>query len=130
MTFGSDPECVQALKQDRGDAYVQDETLLHRRRPEGPGGPDHRRAVHQPTRTASASSTATTQFKKFVNDWLKKIQADGLWQKAWKNSLGTVVQGEAPTPPADRLGSGFRRCPPSWTHLSRVLAGAARDRSS
>jgi glutamate transport system substrate-binding protein len=38
--------------------------------------------------------------KQFVNDWMKKIQQSGLWAKVWKNSIGTVVQGEAPQPPA------------------------------
>ena len=43
------------------------------------------------------------QMKQFVNDWLQKIEASGLWAKVWKNSIGMVVQGDAPQPPA--LGS-------------------------
>jgi glutamate transport system substrate-binding protein len=39
------------------------------------------------------------QFKQFVNDWLREIQKSGLWQEIWRNSIGTVVEGDAPTPP-------------------------------
>ncbi|MFF5207327.1 glutamate ABC transporter substrate-binding protein [Streptosporangium sp. NPDC000396] len=102
VTFGSDPECMQALKQDRGVAYVQDETLLVANAQKDPSV----QIVGQPFTTdpyGIGLKHGDDQFKKFVNDWLKKTQADGLWQQIWKNSLGTVVQGEAPTPP--QIGS-------------------------
>ncbi|MFF3442628.1 glutamate ABC transporter substrate-binding protein [Streptosporangium sp. NPDC002721] len=102
VTFGSDPECMQALKQERGDAYVQDETLLVANAQKDPSV----QVVGSPFTEdpyGIGLKHGDDQFKKFVNDWLKKIQADGLWQKTWKNSLGTVVQGEAPTPP--QIGS-------------------------
>ncbi|WP_240506340.1 glutamate ABC transporter substrate-binding protein [Thermoactinospora rubra] len=102
ITFGSDPECVQALKQDRGVAYVQDETLLVANAKKDPaiqvvGNP----FTQDPY--GIGLKHGDEQFKAFVNDWLKKIQAAGVWQQAWKNSLGTVVQGEAPAPP--QIGS-------------------------
>jgi glutamate transport system substrate-binding protein len=31
---------------------------------------------------------------------LKKIEADGSWARLWKSTLGTVVAGNPPTPPA------------------------------
>ncbi|MEU4406320.1 MULTISPECIES: glutamate ABC transporter substrate-binding protein [unclassified Streptosporangium] len=102
VTFGSDPECMQALKQERGDAYVQDETLLVANAQKDPSV----QVVGSPFTEdpyGIGLKHGDDQFKKFVNDWLKKIQADGLWQKTWKNSLGTVVQGEAPAPP--QIGS-------------------------
>ncbi|WP_326823823.1 glutamate ABC transporter substrate-binding protein [Streptosporangium sp. NBC_01639] len=102
VTFGSDPECMQALKQERGDAYVQDETLLVANAKKDPSV----QVVGSPFTTdpyGIGLKHGDDQFKKFVNDWLKKIQADGLWQQTWKNSIGTVVQGEAPTPP--QIGS-------------------------
>ena len=37
--------------------------------------------------------------KKFVNDFLQKIYADGSWAKLWKATIGTIVQGDAPKPP-------------------------------
>ncbi len=102
VTFGSDPECMQALKQERGDAYVQDETLLVANAQKDPSV----QVVGSPFTEdpyGIGLKHGDDQFKKFVNDWLKKIQAEGLWQKTWKNSLGTVVQGEAPAPP--QIGS-------------------------
>jgi ABC-type amino acid transport substrate-binding protein len=102
VTFGSDPECMQALKQDRGVAYVQDETLLIANAQKDPSV----QIIGSPFTTdpyGIGLKHGDEQFKKFVNDWLLKIQGDGLWQKTWKNSLGTVVQGEAPAPP--QIGS-------------------------
>ncbi|WP_248962689.1 glutamate ABC transporter substrate-binding protein [Sphaerisporangium perillae] len=99
VTFGSDPECVQALKQDRGVAYVQDQSLLVA---DGKTDPELQ-VVGEPFTTdpyGIGLKHGDDQMKKFVNDWLKKIQDAGLWQQAWKNSIGTVVQGEAPAPPA------------------------------
>ncbi len=98
ITFGGDPECVQALKQDRGVAYVQDETLLVADAKKDP----ELQVVTKPFTQdpyGIGLKHGDDQFKSFVNDWLKKIQANGVWQDIWKNSLGTVVQGEAPTPP-------------------------------
>jgi glutamate transport system substrate-binding protein len=43
------------------------------------------------------------QAKEFVNAWLQKIEDDGSWAKLWKATVGTVVAGEAPTPP--KIGS-------------------------
>jgi ABC-type amino acid transport substrate-binding protein len=102
ITFGSDPECFQALKQNRGDAYVQDEAVLL--------------ASVQRDKSVKLVGKPFTEdpygiglkhgddaMKAFVNDWLTKIQQDGLWQQAWKRSIGTVVQGDAPAPP--KIGS-------------------------
>lgn len=102
VTFGSDPECMQALKQDRGVAYVQDETLLIANAQKDPsiqviGNP----FTQDPY--GIGLKHGDDQFKTFVNDWLKKTQSAGVWQQAWKNSIGTVVQGEAPAPP--QIGS-------------------------
>jgi glutamate transport system substrate-binding protein len=102
VTFGSDPECMQALKQDRGVAYVQDETLLIANAKKDPsieviGNP----FTQDPY--GIGLKHGDEQFKTFVNDWLKKTQSAGVWQQVWKNSIGTVVQGEAPAPP--QIGS-------------------------
>lgn len=102
VTFGSDPECMQALKQDRGVAYVQDETLLVANAKKDPSV----QVIGNPFTVdpyGIGLKHGDDQMKKFVNDWLKKIQDSGLWQQNWKNSLGTVIQGEAPTPP--QIGS-------------------------
>lgn len=102
VTFGSDPECVQALKQGRGQAYVQDQAVLLATAKQDPSV----QIQGQPFTTdpyGIGIRHDDTQFKQFVNDWLKRIEGDGLWQGIWKHSIGTVVQGDAPTPPA--LGS-------------------------
>ncbi|WP_433337655.1 glutamate ABC transporter substrate-binding protein [Spirillospora sp. CA-294931] len=99
VTFGSDPECVQALKQGRGQAYVQDQALLLATAKQDPSV----QIQGQPFTTdpyGIGLKHGDAQMKAFVNDWLKNIQASGLWSKVWKNSIGTVVQGEAPAPPA------------------------------
>jgi glutamate transport system substrate-binding protein len=98
VTFGTDPQAVQALTQGRGDAYVQDITLLA-----SDAQTNKEITVVGNPFTSEPYGIGLkhddSQMKSFVNDWLKKIQANGTWAKIWKNSLGTVVQGDAPTPP-------------------------------
>ena len=98
VSFATDPEAVQALTQGRGDAYVQDITLLasdalSNKAMTVVGNP----FTSEPYGIGLAHGD--DQMKKFVNDWLKQIESDGTWAKIWKASLGTVVQGDAPTPP-------------------------------
>jgi len=98
VSFATDPEAVQALTQGRGDAYVQDITLLASDAQSNKamtvvGNP----FTSEPYGIGLAHGD--DQMKKFVNDWLKQIESDGTWAKIWKASLGTVVQGDAPTPP-------------------------------
>ena len=38
-------------------------------------------------------------FKDFVNTWLQTIEDDGSWAEIWEATLGTVSEGDAPTPP-------------------------------
>lgn len=99
LPFGTDPQAVTALVQGRGDAYVQDITLLAS-------------AAKNNSDVTVVGNPFTVEpygiglkhgdkaFKDFVNTWLKKIQDAGLWAEVWKNSLGTVVESEPPTPPA------------------------------
>jgi glutamate transport system substrate-binding protein len=99
VTFGSDPECVQALKQGRGQAYVQDEAVLLATAKQDPSVRIQGRPfTSDPYGIGLKHGDA--QMKAFVNDWLKQIQASGLWEKVWKNSIGTVAEGAAPQPPA------------------------------
>ncbi|MYS85566.1 glutamate ABC transporter substrate-binding protein [Embleya scabrispora] len=99
VTFGSDPECVTALRQGRGDAYVQDQALLVADVKQNPDTT----VVGEPF-TADPYGIGLghddVAFKTFVNDWLRKIGQDGSWQAIWKQTLGTVVEGNPPTPPA------------------------------
>jgi glutamate transport system substrate-binding protein len=99
ITFGTDPQAVTALVQGRGDAYVQDLTILASDAKANPrltvvGNPFTKEPY------GIGLSHGDTAFKTFVNDWLKKIQDGGQWAQAWKNSLGTVVESDPPAPPA------------------------------
>lgn len=99
VQFGTDPQAVTALLQGRGDAYVQDLTLLASNAKANP----QLKVVGNPFTTEPYGiglPHGDADFKEFVNDWLKKIQDGGQWATVWENSLGTVVDAEAPEPPA------------------------------
>jgi glutamate transport system substrate-binding protein len=40
------------------------------------------------------------EMKAFVNQWLQKIEAAGLWTKLYTATIGKVATGTAPNPPA------------------------------
>ncbi len=98
LLFQEDAQCVAAVQQGRADAYVLDQGILisdastnkavsvvgqpFTKEPYGIGVPHDDAAA-----------------KKFVNDWLQKIYADGSWAKLWKATIGTIVSGDAPQPP-------------------------------
>ena len=98
VEFGSDPECLTALRQGRGEAYVQDQALLI-----ADAAQDKELEVVGEPFTKDPYGIGIKhgdeQFKRFVDDWLREIQKSGLWQDVWRNSIGTVVTGEPPTPP-------------------------------
>ncbi|MGH1549758.1 glutamate ABC transporter substrate-binding protein [Leifsonia poae] len=96
--FGTDPAAVQALIQGRGDAYVQDYTLLA----SDAASEKQIKVVGQPFTKEPYGiglKHGDDDFKKFVNEWLKTIQKDGQWGKAWKTTLGTVTDSDVPTAP-------------------------------
>lgn len=99
VDFATDPQAVQALIQGRGDAYVQDYTLLA----SNAAANDQLKVVGQPFTSEPYGiglKHDDAEFKEFVNAWLLKIQEGGQWGEAWKASLGTVVESDIPTPPA------------------------------
>ncbi|RFA13372.1 ABC transporter substrate-binding protein [Subtercola boreus] len=98
VSFGTDPEAVQALTQGRGDAYVQDFTLLASDAASNPAI----KVVGQPFTTESYGiglKDGDAAFKSFINDWLTKIEANGDWAKVWDATLGSAVESSTPTPP-------------------------------
>jgi glutamate transport system substrate-binding protein len=102
VSFATDPEAVQALVQGRGDAYVQDLTLLAS---DAKGNPAIT-VVGNPFTSEPYGiglKHGDTQMKSFVNSWLTQIEKDGTWAKVWQNTLGTVVKSSPPTPP--KIGS-------------------------
>jgi len=97
-SFATGPPAVQALVQGRGDAYVQDYTLLVA----AAANNDDIKVVGEPFTEEPYGIGLPPQdpdFKQFVNDWLEQIEEDGSWAEIWEATLGTVVEGDAPTPP-------------------------------
>jgi glutamate transport system substrate-binding protein len=102
VSFATDPQAMQALKQGRGDAYVQDFTLLA----SNAASDDSIKVVGQPFTTESYGiglAKDDADFKQFVNDWLVKIEDDGTWAKVWDATLGAAVESD--TPDAPEIGS-------------------------
>jgi len=96
--FATDPAAVQALIQGRGDAYVQDYTLLA----SDAASEKQIKVVGEPFTKEPYGiglKHGDSDFKSFVNNWLKTIQKGGQWGKAWKTTLGTVTDSSIPTPP-------------------------------
>jgi len=102
ISFATDPQAVQALKQGRGDAYVQDFTLLA----SNAASDDSIKVVGQPFTTEAYGiglAHDDEDFKEFVNDWLVTIEEDGTWATVWDETLGSAVESE--TPEAPEIGS-------------------------
>jgi glutamate transport system substrate-binding protein len=96
--FATDPAAVQALIQGRGDAYVQDYTLLA----SDAASEKKIKVVGEPFTKEPYGiglKHGDAEFKTFINEWLKTIQKGGQWGKAWKTTLGTVTDSAVPTPP-------------------------------
>ncbi|AWB87832.1 ABC transporter substrate-binding protein [Mycetocola zhujimingii] len=102
VSFSTDPQAMKALKQGRGDAYVQDFTLLASNAASDPSV----KVVGQPFTTEAYGiglKHDDEDFKTFINEWLIKIQEDGTWAKVWDATLGAAVESE--TPEAPEIGS-------------------------
>ena len=97
--YTNDAECVAALTQGRVDAYVIDQSILI----SDAIGNDAVKVVGEPF-TVDPYGIGVTKddpsAKEFVNAWLKTIEDDGSWADLWKATIGTVVEGDAPAPPA------------------------------
>lgn len=96
-------QCLQALIAKRADAYVLDQAIV--------GGD----ALQNPTKVKVVGKPFTsepygigvnkndTQFKSFVNGWLRTIEKDGSWDALWKETIGKTEGGSPPMPP--KIGS-------------------------
>jgi glutamate transport system substrate-binding protein len=96
--FQEDAECVAAVQQGRVDAYVLDQGILISDAASNPAV----KVVGQPfTQEPYGIGLPKGQgdAKQFVDDFLKKVFADGSWAKLWKATIGTVVKGDAPDTP-------------------------------
>ncbi|MGC4853250.1 glutamate ABC transporter substrate-binding protein [Micromonospora sp. DT4] len=98
LLLSSNDECVQAVRQGRAEAYAIDEAILVGNVARNP----ELKVVGNPFTTEPYGiglPPGDAQFKAFVNDWLRSIFASGLWERVWKLTVGTAVEGAAPTPP-------------------------------
>jgi ABC-type amino acid transport substrate-binding protein len=95
VTFDTDPACIQALKQGRGDAYVQDSITLAGSLKSNPD----LQVTGQPTDLGYMGIGVPkdeNDMAGFVNTWLTTVDKDGSWEKVWKASLGTVLGDTTP----------------------------------
>jgi glutamate transport system substrate-binding protein len=99
LVLPTSQDCVLALEQKRADAYVHDLVVLagaaHLN--------DHLKLVGEPFTNewyGIGVRHGDTAFKNVINAWLRQIEETGLWAEAWRQSLGTVVEGGVPAPPA------------------------------
>ncbi|MFT9009740.1 MAG: glutamate ABC transporter substrate-binding protein [Bifidobacterium sp.] len=86
--FQTDAEITQALRQGRIDAYVVDESLLLG---DVVKNPNDFKIVGKPFGDKDPYGIGLpkgSDATKFVNAWLKKIEADGTWAKLWKVTIG------------------------------------------
>ncbi|MEJ7929764.1 glutamate ABC transporter substrate-binding protein [Ramlibacter sp. AN1015] len=98
--FQTHQEALDALRQGRVAAYVTDYTLLlnvlslgagETRLAGAPFGPQDQYGVGLPKGSDGVA---------FVNDFLKKIEADGTWAKLWTVTIGQRTGStNVPTPP-------------------------------
>ena len=86
--FQNDQEARTALEQGRVDAYVTDYTLLLNAIVKNPNTYEIAGDVFGDEDNYGIGLPLDSDGVAFVNDFLKKIEADGTWEKLWKISLG------------------------------------------
>lgn len=86
--FENDQEARTALEQGRVDAYVTDYTLILNSIVKNPGVYKIAGDVFGPEDNYGIGVPLDSDAVKFINDFLKKIEENGTWEKLWKISLG------------------------------------------
>ena len=98
VPFETHPDCVAALEAGQVEAYVVDHSLLLSE-------------VQANDTVKIVGETFTkdpygiglpkdSDAQAFVNTFLQTIYEDGTWAAIWKATIGVIVGGEAPEPPA------------------------------
>ena len=99
--FENDQEARIAVEQGRVDAYVTDYTLLLNAIVKNPDAYEIAGDVFGPEDNYGIGLPLDSDGVQFVNDFLKKIEGDGTWEKLWKISLGDRTGiSTAPSAPA------------------------------
>lgn len=101
--FDNDIEARTALEQGRVDAYVTDYTLMLNAIVKSPGVYEIAGDVFGPEDNYGIGLPLDSDGVAFVNDFLKKIEGDGTWEKLWKVSLGDRT-GIETAPAAPQIG--------------------------
>ena len=99
ILFTENAQCVAALKQGRGDAYVLDQSILLSTALKDPSV----KVVGEPFSADNygiGCSKDTPDAKAFINAWLKTIEDGGQWQQLWQQTVGTVLKSTNTKPPA------------------------------
>jgi glutamate transport system substrate-binding protein len=99
ILFTENAQCVAALKQGRGDAYVLDQSILLSTALKDSSV----KVVGEPFSADNygiGCTRSTPDAKAFLNAWLKTIEDAGLWQKLWSQTVGTVLKSTNTKPPA------------------------------
>jgi glutamate transport system substrate-binding protein len=97
--FQDDASCVAAVRQGRVDAYVLDQGILLG---DATKVPDVK-VVGEPFTTEPYGIGLPKQnpeMKPFVNAWLQQVESAGLWTRLYDATVGKVVVGSSPKPPA------------------------------
>ncbi|EGI76556.1 extracellular solute-binding protein family 3 [Hylemonella gracilis ATCC 19624] len=99
--FQTHQEALDALRQGRVDAYVTDYTLLLNALSLGTGDAKLAGAPFGAQDSYGVGLPKGSDGVAFINDFLKKLEADGTWAKLWTVSIGQRTGSTAvPTPPA------------------------------
>lgn len=99
--FQTHQEALDALRQGRVDAYVTDYTLLLNALSLGTGDAKLAGAPFGAQDFYGVGLPKGSDGVAFINDFLKKLEADGTWAKLWTISIGQRTGSTAvPTPPA------------------------------
>jgi glutamate transport system substrate-binding protein len=99
ILFSENAQCVAALKQGRGEAYVLDQSILL-----STALKDNAvKVVGEPFSEDNygiGCTKSTPEAKQFINAWLKTMEDQGLWEKLWSLTVGTVLKSSNTKPPA------------------------------
>ncbi|OJX35839.1 MAG: ABC transporter substrate-binding protein [Burkholderiales bacterium 68-12] len=99
--FQTHQEALDALRQGRVDAYVTDHTLLLNALSLGTGDAKLAGAPFGAQDPYGVGLPKGSDGVAFINNFLKKIEADGTWAKLWTITIGQRTGSTAvPTPPA------------------------------
>lgn len=86
--FANDTEARTALEQGRVDAYVTDYTLMLNAIVKNPGAYEIAGDTFGPEDNYGIGLPLDSDGVAFVNDFLKQIESEGLWNELWQISLG------------------------------------------